>query len=132
MRNIILFTLSLLAISCIGPEPEDRTSKYIITNNSVLDVKLVPYGATDTIAIASNTSTTLPNINGVERTMPFNIDTLLVIFEHHLPIKYTFQTKSPYNLMFENNYTSKNIGENNYEFYYTITDEDYSDAEPIE
>lgn len=132
MKNIIIMLIITHLVSCIGPEPEEQIFKYkiIIKNQYVTTIGVKPYDIPfDTILIKSN------NIYEVSReteTPPYSFycDTIKILYFDRSKMYSSYDTSSRNPLRIEN-YIATEISKGYFEYSYTITEQDYLDADPI-
>ncbi|MFV0366428.1 MAG: hypothetical protein ACK5JS_08085 [Mangrovibacterium sp.] len=142
-RLFKLFALVLLLHSCITKET-DVTVNTVIINNSGYEVTYIAFGE------ISNERKVVLNIENGEQAIriksdigevnpfPLDADSVYIIFAERKQLKYKFSweadpipddDRNPYS---ENAYEKESVGKHRRKYTYTITEEDYNNALPIE
>lgn len=130
MKKILIFSFIItLVTSCIGPEPEDVVfhSADFLENLSGVDVDVISY----TSSFATNALDTISILNGESREVYlWGCDSIKVLFDTKKTIMYTAldTTKSPLN---HKDYIQITIYPDTIKYIYTITEQDYLDADSI-
>ncbi len=149
-KFLIVITIPLLFSACFmitGPEPPDPYSEVVIKNNSGVSLKYITYGFpyegvlfhNDTIILNSQESySRMYYGDGGDARPPMEspllYDSVKIFFNNERSVIYRQKPedseidRSPYSY---EAYDTKMLGDDHYEYTYTITEEDYNNATPI-
>lgn len=120
----------LISIACIGPEPRSNglAFKYFNRSGSKVEFILFRSFGNDTILMnADGYYTTVIDVeNGFEP--PFICDSIEMVFNGTTHLLYHWTDESPRNPLLLESYDQKKISNYQYEFTYTITEQDYLNA----
>lgn len=129
-KYLVATFLIVLLNSCIQTEPTDTKTEYYITNESGHTCKLILLRSfNDTLEFDTNNQIYLVYLtDGI--MSPLLCDSLDVQFPD-LRSRYSWLNESKRNPLLKENYIETKINENHFKYEYSITEQDYLDADSI-